>query len=521
MKKFVTLFAATAAIAVCSAATPVVSRPLGAKMNRQEVKSQKAPLKADHQWPSGSYTSLGTGSMTDDMLTGMYGYLPVTYDVEILQSDENPNVYRVVAPYGQNFADAMQRVNHVTLSSSQYDAAGVKVLDIDVTDPEDVYFAKTMTGCDWGSGEMYIGIPSSAKVWFRDGVFGAPMRGVAVGDDDGAVAMNTREKFRILLPSAVGTDYSFEISLHSQCLTSRTVTGTLLTGADIEYVKYNVIPNMQEDEMAGAVADVAAGNTEFNVRGNFEYEMSADARKETLILVGLDSRGLQVASAFISYYFVGDDEEWVDAGTVEFTDGILPNFVKDLEPQTMTCQLQRAAANPRQMRLVNPYATHSLFATGTASHPAGHNHYIYINADNENLIMLEESPLCMAFGKGMFRVSSQARYYLDAGFDEEEVLELELGATIESGIMTFPEEAILVSMMNFDNGDWYMDSVNQTQIVLPANFDLDAVGIESVEADANAETEYYTLQGVRVLRPAAGNLYITRRAGKTAKILFR
>lgn len=121
----------------------------------------------------------------------------------------------------------------------------------------------------------------------------------------------------------------------------------------------------------------------------------------------------------------------------------------------------------------------------------------------------------------MFRVSSQARYYLDAGFDEEEVLELELGATIESGIMTFPEEAILVSMMNFDNGDWYMDSVNQTQIVLPANFDLDAVGIESVEADANAETEYYTLQGVRVLRPAAGNLYITRRAGKTAKILFR
>ena len=46
-------------------------------------------------------------------------------------------------------------------------------------------------------------------------------------------------------------------------------------------------------------------------------------------------------------------------------------------------------------------------------------------------------------------------------------------------------------------------------------------GIEEVAADAAAAAEYFTLQGVRVAEPQAGNIYLARRAGKVEKQLVK
>ena len=46
-------------------------------------------------------------------------------------------------------------------------------------------------------------------------------------------------------------------------------------------------------------------------------------------------------------------------------------------------------------------------------------------------------------------------------------------------------------------------------------------GIEEVAADAAAAAEYFTLQGVRVTEPQAGNIYLVRRAGKVVKQLVK
>ncbi len=46
-------------------------------------------------------------------------------------------------------------------------------------------------------------------------------------------------------------------------------------------------------------------------------------------------------------------------------------------------------------------------------------------------------------------------------------------------------------------------------------------GIEEVAADAAAAAEYFTLQGVRVAEPQAGNIYLVRRAGKVVKQLVK
>jgi hypothetical protein len=46
-------------------------------------------------------------------------------------------------------------------------------------------------------------------------------------------------------------------------------------------------------------------------------------------------------------------------------------------------------------------------------------------------------------------------------------------------------------------------------------------GVEAVAADANAAAVYYNLQGIRVMQPVAGQVYIMNRAGKVSKVLYR
>ena len=47
-------------------------------------------------------------------------------------------------------------------------------------------------------------------------------------------------------------------------------------------------------------------------------------------------------------------------------------------------------------------------------------------------------------------------------------------------------------------------------------------GVELINAaDAAADAEYYTLQGVRVAAPAAGNVYVVRRGAEVSKQYVR
>lgn len=61
-----------------------------------------------------------------------------------------------------------------------------------------------------------------------------------------------------------------------------------------------------------------------------------------------------------------------------------------------------------------------------------------------------------------------------------------------------------------------------TPLSLMINEDGTATGIEDIEAaEAEGDTEWYTLQGVRVSAPAAAGLYIRRTAGTVEKVLVK
>ena len=123
---------------------------------------------------------------------------------------------------------------------------------------------------------------------------------------------------------------------------------------------------------------------------------------------------------------------------------------------------------------------------------------------------------------GLMRVNSYVNYFLAAGYMIEECIELELGGVIEDGVLTFPEEALLFSMLKFDNADWWItDSDGMTAIKLPEGFDMTS-GIENVaiEAGDGAKAEYFDLQGVKVNNPQAGKLYIKRQGAQSTKVVM-
>ena len=105
MRKFYLLFVLALAAAVSSSAAPAkrftesrVKSPANVEMKAKTAMSRA------HEAPEGEWTSLGMGLMTDDMVTHLFKFRPRTWEVEILQSDEDPNFYRVVAPYGEKVA---------------------------------------------------------------------------------------------------------------------------------------------------------------------------------------------------------------------------------------------------------------------------------------------------------------------------------------------------------------------------------------------------------------------------------
>lgn len=470
-----------------------------------------------------NYQSLGMGWMTDDMITDLLDWQPVTYQVEILQDAEAPTHYRVVAPYGQAFAEAVEEVNGKILSPDQYDSAGAKYIDIDATDPDDVIFRKTYTGFDLGSGEIFIGINSRLNVTMKDGIISAPILGLAagMGDSDAAIAVNRRGKFRIVLPGVELRNYDMFLRPATQCLTDRIFTGNLTLGNDVALVKYTVVPDLQEDEILDYVEAVADAGDEFTLRGVFSYTMD-EVNKETLIMVGFNAEGEQVGYVWCSYYFVDQSNEgWTSLGTAEFTDGFLQDVIENIPSQTTACTLQRSVENPGRYRLVDPYAGLEEYPSLNAKH-ADHHHYIYINAETPDCIYVEESPIGLETAQyGLMRVSSMAEYFLGAGFEMEEVVELECGAIEEEGILTFPEEALLFSMLGYENGDWIVtDSDGATQIKLPQGVSL-ITGVKGIssDSDSNLPEEYFSLEGMKVANPQPGHIYIKRQGAKAIKII--
>lgn len=155
-----------------------------------------------------NWLSLGLASYTEDYLAGLYGFDPVTYDVEIQESVAKPGLYRLVDPYGEVFPE----------HDPEGWTAGTYYMEINASDPEGVYIPKQATGLNWGNG--LFSVYSQASYSFldkgktleeakakgvcgtlKDGVITFPKNMLIVSLGTSLYNGNTNGAFKLVLPA--------------------------------------------------------------------------------------------------------------------------------------------------------------------------------------------------------------------------------------------------------------------------------------------------------------------------------
>lgn len=151
------------------------------------------------------FKSLGKATYTDDIVGPLFSKSPVTYEVEIEESVENPGKYRLVNPYGEVFPHN---------KPGAWDDSQTYYMVIDATDPDAVVIPQQALGVDWGYGMMGVwcmvenylaqGAPASyVEPYYgklKDGVITFPAKSLIVLDDDGAYYANGNGAFKVVLP---------------------------------------------------------------------------------------------------------------------------------------------------------------------------------------------------------------------------------------------------------------------------------------------------------------------------------
>lgn len=145
--------------------------------------------------------------------------------------------------------------------------------------------------------------------------------------------------------------------------------------------------------------------------------------------------------------------------------------------------------------------------------------YLYSYLGQQSLpISVADGKVDLSAQASVNGTDTEYRWYIDSPYlDEnnelagEELIEGE-EYTIENGVTTFltSQQHIMCVMTN---------ALFPNLFLLTDFVDVTVSGVENVEvSDADAPVEYYNLQGIRVARPTAGNIYIRRQGNTASKV---
>lgn len=193
------------------------------------------------------WNTLGMGQYTEGFVCSLFNVQPVSYVVEVQESEDTPGLYRMVNPYGEAYPYN---------EAGDWDASKDYYLEINAQDPEGVYIETQKLGFDWGYGmfsassyaymlmanydlETIKGAGYCGKL--QDGVITFPTQGllITMESEDGwyyaNVAYDENDQpipgsgsFKLVLPSAAKSSKSVKAIVNTQNINKKKVSGQRL-----------------------------------------------------------------------------------------------------------------------------------------------------------------------------------------------------------------------------------------------------------------------------------------------------
>lgn len=469
--------------------------------------------------PGTDWIPLGVGKFTDDFLTIFDGIEVSTWDVEIYENAAAPGYYAMMNPWASD--------------SNPYGitAANNNPWIIDARDPNKVRLEAYVPGfegipafADFGT-VIVAGWPAMLELANQsntitaadygtlvDGALTFPASAIYLEKYNGGTAFK-RSGVKIMLPGAA--EHSVTINMKS-CAPDNT----------LEFrIKYTA-------PEAKYLINVYSGRFEGN-QENYEYiakqTTSLDGKKQefgakltppsdenavwTVFAVGVNSEG-KVTCGDVAYFDViaPQKDKWRNIGTGKLTDDLVSGHYKNLTSQTMDVQVEENIEKPGYYRLVDPYAKYEGYEN---DHENDHTHYIYINAMLKNQVYVEESPIGLDYGYGTMRISSLA---YNAISNNQTPPSTYYGKMTADNKISFPMKSIVVGEYEGRKLQWFNGNINgKFAVEIPKTQGVDNIAVDNEES----APVYFTLQGVQVNNPTAGQMVIERRGNKVTKTVIR
>ena len=256
------------------------------------------------------WTSLGEGTLTDDVITAAFDIENQVFTVEIQESDNTPGMYRIVDPYIDNRYSLRASESG---SSSNYSC----YLVIDCTNPDAVTIAKQnmgILGTDLGDFQMESTSPGTLV----NGVITFPQNGLVLtfSKYPGDFPANGSGLFKVVLPGAsdvaapavtVAYKGSFIDAASNK---SNAVLDFTLNETATSYKFAVVEGNITKDEAAiketaGKIVDGSLESTEGTASGSVLYPLAVSGTF-TVVAVPFNAEGDAGAAAAAAFIYSAD-----------------------------------------------------------------------------------------------------------------------------------------------------------------------------------------------------------------------
>lgn len=513
---------------------------LDLNLNKQEI---------THNW-----SDLGLCDYVDDIATAYFSVEPTRFKVQVQKDLDNEGFYRIVDiwanyPHKDDIADYL---GFDAFSSDSY-------IIIDATNPDYVRILDSPVGMDDGDGATTVrSLTELVGVQLGDNPVSQANADLSAGKLADLVIKfianpalilqqngiyypaNRNGAFALALPGGkLPTDYTFSLTMQETFCPDADGDYHITANGDetIESVRYAVLSVLPEK--------VDNSFTEISTACEINKEVSiniSDFDTSTLyaVFATYDGSNNVKASTFVTIFNPdAKKNEWTYFGKADMTEGFLSCTFPTLFPEeTYEVDIECLGDNKSILRVVNPYGdkwSHSAIYNVVD----GHDHYIFINAENPDNVYIEYSPMGVSVpGYGECAISSDYVNLIAAyGLSFLEMFDIYSGGHLQNNVLTF-DRTCDIKILPAGYGKWIYTNIFENPDYDPStdngdyddriagNFKLDFTkafsGIENVISgdSTDSDSEYFNLQGVRVSKPTKG-IVIRRQGDKVTKEFIR
>ena len=313
------------------------------------------------------------------------------------------------------------------------------------------------------------------------------------------------------------TKYDVDIDIE-ECVSQKEVSIPLNMTVHPKNVSWELLPEYVNPCDTVKLEEIAARNAN-PIDASTTVNVTLKEGVNTLVVSSYDNENKLVSSIRNLYCMPDDSENWEARGTGKFTDDAVLGLGGDWTPTTVEVLVEENKTKPGYYRIKDPYQGIVAKWNDLTYDHAGHTHYLYFDASRPKQVIMGPTAL------GVREEKLGAMYLTSKAYEEKRAGKLQPEYTaylgkLENGKITFPTGSIGIRLPEYTKvmGTdliYWVNNNDQFMLELPSS------GIESIEGADNETAEYFSLQGLRIDRPADGQMVIVRKGGKSFKTVYR